>query len=39
MTEKGCTQEQMSAAAEGAFITSSIYNNPKEERGVANLTG
>ncbi|XP_045213752.2 gamma-aminobutyric acid type B receptor subunit 1-like isoform X2 [Mercenaria mercenaria] len=33
-----CTEEEMSMAAEGAFITGPVYSNPVEERGIANLT-
>ncbi|XP_045169714.2 gamma-aminobutyric acid type B receptor subunit 1-like [Mercenaria mercenaria] len=33
-----CTDEEMSNVVEGAFLTSSVYSNPIEERGVANLT-
>ncbi|XP_052245674.1 gamma-aminobutyric acid type B receptor subunit 1-like [Dreissena polymorpha] len=34
----GCTAEQMNAAAEGSFLTSAIFYNPIEERGIANIT-
>ncbi|KAL4221901.1 G-protein coupled GABA receptor [Mactra antiquata] len=33
-----CTEEEMSAAAEGSFITGPVYKNPVEERGLANIT-
>jgi hypothetical protein len=35
----GCTVQEMDLAAEGSFITGPVYQNPIEERGVANLTG
>ncbi|KAH3775307.1 hypothetical protein DPMN_176708 [Dreissena polymorpha] len=34
----GCTAEQMNAAVEGSFLTSAIFYNPIEERGIANIT-
>lgn len=34
-----CSEEEMSSVVEGAFLTSSVYYNPIEERGIANLTG
>ncbi|XP_052256428.1 gamma-aminobutyric acid type B receptor subunit 1-like [Dreissena polymorpha] len=34
----GCTSEQMNAAVEGSFLTSAIFYNPIEERGIANIT-
>jgi hypothetical protein len=34
-----CTEAEMSLVVEGAFLTSSVYSNPIEERGIANLTG
>jgi len=34
-----CTPEQMTSAVEGAFFTSAVYYNPKEERGIAGMTG
>ncbi|XP_060600012.1 gamma-aminobutyric acid type B receptor subunit 1-like [Ruditapes philippinarum] len=34
----GCTVQEMDLAAEGSFITGPVYQNPIEERGVANLT-
>ncbi|XP_053374075.1 gamma-aminobutyric acid type B receptor subunit 1-like [Mercenaria mercenaria] len=33
-----CSEEEMSMAAEGSFITGPVYSNPIEERGIANLT-
>ncbi|KAH3719740.1 hypothetical protein DPMN_062611 [Dreissena polymorpha] len=36
--EVDCTVEQMDLAIEGAFLMRPIYNNPIEERGIANLT-
>ncbi|XP_045167680.2 gamma-aminobutyric acid type B receptor subunit 1-like [Mercenaria mercenaria] len=33
-----CTEYEMDLAAEGAFITGPVYQNPTEERGIANLT-
>ncbi|XP_060569149.1 gamma-aminobutyric acid type B receptor subunit 1-like [Ruditapes philippinarum] len=33
-----CTEVEMSLVVEGAFLTSSVYSNPIEERGIANLT-
>lgn len=37
--EVDCTVEEMEQAAEGVFLVVSVYFNPVEERGVANLTG
>lgn len=39
LEDADCTENEMSAVAEGAFFTSPIYNNPVEERGIANVTG
>ncbi|XP_052778520.1 gamma-aminobutyric acid type B receptor subunit 1-like [Mya arenaria] len=33
-----CTPEEMTAAAEGAFLTAATYYNPVEERGIAGIT-
>lgn len=34
-----CTEDEMDLVAEGAFVTGPVYQNPVEERGIANLTG
>lgn len=34
-----CTEAEMSLAVEGSFITGPVYQNPIEERGIANITG
>ncbi|XP_052793446.1 gamma-aminobutyric acid type B receptor subunit 1-like [Mya arenaria] len=33
-----CTQEQMALVAEGAFLTSAVNFNPREERGIHGMT-
>ncbi|XP_053374076.1 gamma-aminobutyric acid type B receptor subunit 2-like [Mercenaria mercenaria] len=33
-----CGEEEMSAVVDGSFITEEAYKNPKEERGIANMT-
>lgn len=39
LDEVDCTEEEMTEAAEGSFITGPVYSNPVNERGIANLTG
>ncbi|XP_052793035.1 gamma-aminobutyric acid type B receptor subunit 1-like [Mya arenaria] len=33
-----CTAEEMSKVVEGTFLVNPVFNNPIEERGIANMT-